>query len=502
MSTAFAAVVLVALSQVPPAQAPDPRAQAIAPFVDSDVFAVIYVDVARLDVQQFSARVFGNPQAGVLADAKKLATEWSEGLKAAGAKELYVVFSVIDMPGQPFVVVPLAEGTMAEGIARTIHADPAPIHNAIVAASPDALERIRRRPAAVRPELSAAFGATGNGSAVVRLFILPSADSRRVLEELMPNFPAELGGGPITDLTHGLIWAAAGIENADKPAIKLIAASRDPEAANSLVRLSENVVAFLRRSPEIQKAIPDLPQLMPEFKATVAENRVSLAVDAHQAAALLDSLLRPARNAAIRAQCDNNLKQIVLALHNYHTKHEKFPPAYSSTKDGKPLLSWRVLILPFLEQQALYEQFHLDEPWDSAHNRTLIAKMPAIFRCPDEQDALAKDGKTRYLAPRSTDTVLRGAEPVGIRDIDDGTSNTVIALDAGDDHAVEWTKPADWEFDPDPAVQNIFRSHEPGGTNMAFADGSVRFITAVIPAAILRALLTRAGGEVISADAL
>ena len=59
----------------------------------------------------------------------------------------------------------------------------------------------------------------------MRLFVLPSADSRRVLEEMVPQFPAELGGGPITDLTHGLIWAAAGIDNAEKPALKLVAAA-------------------------------------------------------------------------------------------------------------------------------------------------------------------------------------------------------------------------------------------------------------------------------------
>jgi hypothetical protein len=499
MSTAFAAVVLVALGQVQAAPAPEHRVKAIAPFVDSSVFAVIQFDVTKLDVQKFSARVFGDPQTGVLADGKKMALHWSEGLKAAGAKDLYVVFSVIDMPGQPFVVVPLAEGAQAEGIARTIGALPAPIHNAIVSGTPETLARIRQAPAALRPELSAAFGAFGQDALALRLFILPSADSRRVLEEVVPKFPAEVGGGPITDLTNGLMWAAAGIENADKPALKLVAASRDAEAAKSLVRLADNVVAFLRRSPEVQKAIPDLPRVLPDFKATVVENRVTLAVDAQQAAALADALLRPARRAATRTECVNNLKQIVLAQHNYHAKHDHFPPAFSASKDGKPLLSWRVLILPFLDQQALYDQFHLDEPWDSAHNRSLISKIPAVFRCPDENDASAKDGKTRYLAPRSAATIMRGAEAVALRDIADGTSNTIIVLDAGDDRAVEWTKPADWEFDPDPAVETIFNSHEPAGTNMAFADGAVRFISATIKAATLRALLTRDGGEVIGA---
>ena len=159
----------------------------------------------------------------MLADGKKLVLHWSGGLKAAGAKELYVVFSIIDMPGQPIVVVPLSEGAQAEGIARTIHAEAAPIHNAIVSGSPEALARLRRAPAAARPELSAAFGAVGQESVAVRLLLLPSADSRRVLEEMLPRFPEELGGGPITDFTRGLLWAAAGIDEAEKPVVKLVA---------------------------------------------------------------------------------------------------------------------------------------------------------------------------------------------------------------------------------------------------------------------------------------
>ncbi len=412
MSMAFAAIVLVVLGQAQSARAADSQVKAIAPFVQSDVFAVVHVDVARLDVQQFSSRVFGEKSGGLVGTGKKLANEWSAGLKAAGAKDLYLVFSVIDMPGSPIVVVPVNDGAQAEGIARTIHADPKPIFGAIVAGKPETLARISREPASARPALVEAFGAADSDTVAIRLLVLPSADSLRVLEELVPQFPAELGGGPITDLTRGLLWAAVGIQNAEKPAVKIVAASRDAEAAKSLIKLSENVVAFLRRSPEVQKSIPGLSDVLPEFKPTVAENRVTLAVDAHQAAALADALLRPARMAAARTDCINNLKQIGLALHNYHTKHESFPPAYSRGKDGKPLLSWRVLVLPFLGEQALYDQFHLDEAWDSPHNRALISKMPAVYRCPAENEGIAVGGKTRYLARAGSPRFFGGQSPL------------------------------------------------------------------------------------------
>ena len=208
--------------------------------------------------------------------------------------------------------------------------------------------------------------------------------------------------------------------------------------------------------------MPGLAKALPEFKPQTAGDRVTLALDASQAAALFEVATAPARERAMRGQCTNNGKQIMLALHVYHMQHNSFPPAYNHGKDGKPLLSWRVLILPFLDQKALYEQFHLDEPWDSPHNRTLIARMPDVFKCPAGDDALASAGKTRYLAPRGESTVLRGAEPVDIRDITDGTSNTIMAIDAGDEHAVVWTKPDDWQFDPEPGIESIFQSHAPG----------------------------------------
>jgi hypothetical protein len=500
MSTALAALVLVALGQVQADPAAQARVKAIAPFVESDVFAVIQVDVAKLDVAKLLVKVFGDAPPPMPAEGKKTLLRWCEGLKAAGAKELYVVFSIIDMPGGPFVVVPLPEGARALEIAKTMEADPAPIQNAIVLASPEARARLGRAPAPApaRPELSAAFGAVGQESVSVRLLLLPSADSRRVLEEMMPRFPQELGGGPITDFTRGLNWAAAGIDEAEKPALRMVAGSRDAESARSLVQLMEKVVGFLRVSPEVAGSVPGLAKLLPEFKPVLAGDRVTLDIDARQAGAIFDAGAAPAIVAATRTECTNNEKQIVLAFHNYHNRHGSFPPAFSQSKDGKPLLSWRVLILPFLDQQALYKQFHLDEAWDSPHNRTLIAKMPASLRCPAEKEGLGAEGKTRYLAPRGVNTVLRGAEPVSLRDITDGTSNTIIVIDAGDDHAVVWTKPEDWQFDPEPGIESIFRSHAPGGIVAAFADGSVRYLSQTIAPAVLRALLSRNGGEVIN----
>ena len=139
--------------------------------------------------------------------------------------------------------------------------------------------------------------------------------------------------------------------------------------------------------------MPELSKVLADVKPTANGTRITMNVDAKQAAALIDSVSRPARQAAIRSQCVNNEKQIGLAIHNYISVHESFPPAYTTDKAGKPLLSWRVLILPYIEQDALYKEFHLDEAWDSPHNKALIARMPAPYRCPSENDDLSGQGK-------------------------------------------------------------------------------------------------------------
>jgi len=151
----------------------------------------------------------------------------------------------------------------------------------------------------------------------------------------------------------------------------------------------------------------------------------------------------------------------------------------------------------------LYKEFHLDESWDSPHNRSLISKMPATYRCPGESGELAGQGKTRYLAPRGKATIFSGAETVKLRDVTDGTSNTVMVVDAGDANAVVWTKPEDWNVDPEPKTAGVLSSHAGRihtGSNFLFGDGSVRFLHETISSRLLRALLTYNGAEAISSD--
>jgi hypothetical protein len=200
------------------------------------------------------------------------------------------------------------------------------------------------------------------------------------------------------------------------------------------------------------------------------------------------------REAARRSQSMNNLKQIALALHNYHDANRSFPPAYSTDKDGKPLLSWRVAILPYIEQVALYRQFHLDEPWDSQHNRPLLNAMPSVYRRPDGQ---LGPGRTPYLSIREDRSIFPGAKQISFADITDGAANTIMVVEASPGSAVEWTKPDDLPLNPQQPLRGLVGAR-PGGFLASMADGSVRFVSEGTPAQTLVALFTRNGGEVVS----
>lgn len=213
--------------------------------------------------------------------------------------------------------------------------------------------------------------------------------------------------------------------------------------------------------------------------------------------AMLLPAVQSGREAARRSQCINNLKQMALAFHNYHSAMDEFPSAITDA-DGTPLLSWRVAILPYIEQQDLYNEFHLDEAWDSPHNKALIARMPAVYACPS--DPSSGPGETHYRATVGEGGLFREpGQPTGIREITDGTSNTILVAEATE--GVEWTKPEGLpvQAGPDTPVPSYGSKH-PGGFNAAFCDGSVRFLKLTIDQKTLHALLTPRGGEVIRAD--
>ncbi len=207
--------------------------------------------------------------------------------------------------------------------------------------------------------------------------------------------------------------------------------------------------------------------------------------------ALLLPAMQAARSASNRNTNMNKLRQIALALHNHHSAKRHFPAQAICDPDGKPLLSWRVTILPYLEEKELYNQFHLDEPWDSEHNKPLVAKMPDAFA----KAGRPNDGRTVFQVPFGKGLAFEGTEGLPIRSFKDGTAKTILAIEVNDDRAVPWTKPDDLEVDMDKPLDGLCGGEEGGFACAARADGSVFSFTNQIDIETLKALFTRNGGE-------
>lgn len=206
-----------------------------------------------------------------------------------------------------------------------------------------------------------------------------------------------------------------------------------------------------------------------------------------------EAKLKPATDKE-RDEVKENLKQIVLAMHNHHDTTGAMPADIVDPKTKKPLLSWRVHLLPYMEETPLYQQFKLDEPWDSKNNKPLIEKLPKIYA---PARVKAKPGETFYRGFAGKGEFAGVFEPgvrLTIASVTDGTSNTIAVIDAGE--PVVWTQPGtDLPVDPKKGLPKLGGMID-GDFYCAMMDGSVKTVKRAADEKALRAAISRSGGEV------
>lgn len=222
-----------------------------------------------------------------------------------------------------------------------------------------------------------------------------------------------------------------------------------------------------------------------------------------------------AGEAARQIQCTNNLKRIALALDAYHAAYGCLPPARIPDENGKPKHSWRMLILPFMGQQAVYDAYDFDEPWDSPKNRRLLRERPDEYACPahvahvGRLEREQKDAYTSYVAVVGPSTAWPGSIGRRLRDVTDRTYEAVLIVESATD-GIPWMEPRDMTFadalarftsvDPDAPVghrnEDYFHSQF-RGRMVVMVDASTRFVRAGVPSSVWSQMLTVNDGAIL-----
>ncbi len=471
-------------------------------YLTDDVVAVGYLDLAAADIP--AVLEWGEGLGILTADDRdemagnvKFAQMLLDHLAAFGAEHTYVLFRVSDVGHRgPSWVVPVSKQGKKPQLPGHWEVVDGVLLGGTTAAQ---LEQLKNsRPGKSSRDLSEAWATLGQGDC--GLLVFGDKDSRRVVREMFPKLPGPLQAIDGKLLADGLLWGGVVLDLPPKPRAQIVIETRDEATAATV---AETVTSGLGFAKQVVPAKQELIEAIARaFRPQVEGKRVRISLDeltsdVDRMTKLLSPPILAARQAAQRNTRMNKVKQIGLGMHNYHSARGTFPPRSTYSDNGKPLLSWRVQILPYLGQGKLYDQFHLDEPWDSKHNLALVAKMPGVYADPDS--ALRKinaQGKTTYVVPSGEGTVFAGPEGVSYKEITDGTSNTIMLVEVVPKRAVIWTKPEDWAVDLDHPWRGVRRDDRDWFTT-SFCDGSVRILSSSLSAEKLRALLTRAGGEVI-----
>lgn len=506
------------------------KSAALTRFLDEQTLLVARADLTSLDAASLSAMLARIAPAGdtrfpsQLTRLEEQVRSLQRTLSASGIRELYCIFSLLDLPKEPyFVVAPLNPGANAASVAEILQSalkfeGGAGIEGNAVLGSAAVVERLKTLQPAARPEFARGLD---RSDAPLQIVVAPSEDSRRVIRDMLPRLPEEIGGASGKTLADGFRWATLGVQFPPKTSLALTVQARDAESAAALRGMIMSASQLLVAMPEVRKRVPQADELARLFMPRLAGDQLNLTISEQngqieQALQALATPLQAARTSAGRMQSMNNFKQVGLALHNYHDVHGRLPPQAIRSKEGRALLSWRVAILPYLDAEELYKQFHLDEPWDSAHNKRLIEKMPAVFASPHLGDERIRGGLTSYLAPLTQRPPAnpppgpykaKGARASAkremvfdrlggskLQDITDGTSNTVLVVEANPKAATEWTRPDDLVIDDSDMTKDL-RGQPDEGFCTLFGDGSARFLKVSLESEILLRLFQMNDGQ-------
>jgi len=490
-------------------------------YITDDVVAVGLLDLSKI---QPSTVLQELQKMGVVTDEDKqrmtpsvdFAQQNIQALVKSGITRVYVLIRLSDLAeGGPTLIIPVAKDAdfsqaLQQWKQATAMLPPLKVGQndqmIFAAGSDQQLERLTKPSPETSRDLSDAMASISD--CAVGWVVCGDEDSRQVARSLLPNMPPPFESITGKLLADDLKWGTVKINLPPETSLKISLQANSEQSAQRILAALTPALENLSQLPEVQTVLPDKirSDIFAALKPEKTDSLVSMSLDKvtknmdQLAQAMLNPLQR-LRESARRTQELNNLRQLMLAMHNYESANNAFPRAAGKSKQHPAGLSWRVHLLPYLNQQKLYAQFKLDEPWDSEHNVKLVQAMPALYQSTMPEYVTAnKEGRTNYLVPVGPEAIFhKDADSEALNAIIDGTSNTIMIVSAAADASVIWTKPDDWHYD----LQNPLKGLTAEGRKLvpvAFADGSVHTMPSTVDPKVLRALLTFAGGEVVQPE--
>jgi hypothetical protein len=317
------------------------------------------------------------------------------------------------------------------------------------------------------------------GSLPFGAMLFPSKDNPLDLGKIFPSLKKAKGKeGEASGILNGLKLVTLGIY-LDPWRIEMVIQTENSELANDV---QKSILKAIQSIPDLVQAQVEEVGKDPVFKALAAmvksvsimDDKVTIVITDFDPYFEIAARINEQNQAkAAAASSMNKVKNIATALLAYHKDKGKFPPAATLSKEGKPLLSWRVQILPYLGHNFLYKQFRQNEPWDSEHNKKFIRRIPPSFR--ETQDDLNK-GTTPFQAPVGIATLFNpGGTGTNSIQIINELSNTIMLVKVPEDKTAIWTKPEDWEIDISLPAKDLLKGFS-NAIVFACADGEVKAI--------------------------
>lgn len=468
-------------------------------FIDQQTIAVLSLDLRKLDVDNTVEQVSG--MLGITPDRvqrnKALLSAAAGNLLKRKVTQVHAIYSHPAMTNFPTLVVPLADATEADKVASLIShgSEVIPfspqgswipntslakraVGNLLLIGPAEELERLAKVQPVNRPEFTSAMRQPG--AATLRIWASPPVDFKKVMAELHPRLPVELGGMPTSEVLQGMKWGGVKVDFPPGTQVKITLEASSPNDVVMYQKLWWSYLGLLKKWSEEEAPSKALMQMTHQFLAKAKWSNegstIQLELEKEQFAQVVVQYSAQFAKTATDQLNRSHLRQFVVAMHNYHGDFNHLPNQAIVDKNGKPLLSWRVNLLPYLGQMPLYKEFKLDEPWDSDHNKKLLSKIPQIYKHPYAKDV--PEHHTLYQVFYSKKGVKpsamiweTGKIDLGKVTLADGTSNTMLISDAAAT-AVPWTKPEDLLFDVAGPMPKL---GSPGKDNLAtacFGDGS------------------------------